>query len=727
MTWLRICLIIMCAGFFNVTRAQEVTLTDNQSFTVTTGTTVDQIEGENTSGVTITVETGGVVIGLDALELSDSVDATVIIYGTLDSADGGIVGDGTPIYNNPPGLEGNGDDAIVANDTTGLTVIVKDGALVLADDEFMNAGGATGATITIEEGARIFAEDQGIDDVEASTITINGYLQAGGTDDIFADGIDAGNGSTVTIGATGQVIATDKGIYSNRSGSNFYYVFGTVTGGDDGISASSDNNVVDVSGHVEGETDDAIDVAGNSTIYLRSSGVLVAGDNGIEGEDSNTVHIYGNITASEGIDLGSDTTTNVGANSVTLYASSNITASNIGVAFDNSGNNLDIYGTINATNDAVYVLGNDNIVVVHKGARLIGDLDAATGTTGNILRFDLGSAQSYVFGTTGDWTLQDLDGRTVVEGSAMSAGIGNVETTDELMFDRSLSLDNSLSRMQRQADFGGHQALFDAYRFSHSRDEHTTTSAYNLNSFGMTLGVAVEPFGQPLVAFVNYHDAELEIDNGTHDIDVKSLRLGLSYTGPWSNKYHTLRNYLVIGRNEFDGVRDVLVNQNTSTGLTTVDASWDSTEAEIGIDINSNVTLDSQFTIKTRLGLAAQIEHIGSYAEASYFAWDDRTVVQSHAKAEATLNFQAFEGTNIYGTAGLWRRDVHSGATADYSINGTAASYNGGIYEDTIASLRIGLGHRLTEGVMFSAEASAMESKSTDHGWGASVGISARF
>ena len=453
----------------------------------------------------------------------------------------------------------------------------------------------------------------------------------------------------------------------------------------------------------------------------------MAGDNGIEGEDSNTVHIYGNITASEGIDLGSDTSTNVGANSVILYASSNITASNIGVVFDNGGNNLDIYGTINATNDAVYVLGNDNIVVVHKGARLIGDLDAATGTTGNILRFDLGSAQSYVFGTTGDWTLQDLDGRTVVEGSAMSAGIGNVETTDELMFDRSLNLDNSLSRLQHQANFGGHQALFDAYRFSHSRDEHTTTSAYSLNSFGMTLGVAVEPFGQPLVAFVNYHDAELEIDNGTHDIDVKSVRLGLSYAGPWSNKYHALRSYAVVGRNNFDGVRDVLVNQNTSTGLTTVDASWDSTEAEIGFNIDSNLKLDDQFTLKSRLGLAAQIEHVGSYAEASYFAWDDRTVVQSHAKAEATLNFQAFEGTNIYGTAGLWRRDVHRGATADYTINGTAASYNGGIYEDTIASLRIGLGHRLTEGVMFTAEASAMESKSTDHGWGASIGISARF
>ena len=174
MTWFKIFSIIICFGFFNISHAQEVTLTDNQSFTVTTGTTVDQIEGENTSGVTITVETGGVVIGFDALELSDSVDATVIINGTIDSADGGVVGDGTPIYNNPPGLEESGDDAIVANDTTGLTVIVKDGALVLADDEFMNADGATGATITIEEGARIFAEDQGIDDVEASTITING-------------------------------------------------------------------------------------------------------------------------------------------------------------------------------------------------------------------------------------------------------------------------------------------------------------------------------------------------------------------------------------------------------------------------------------------------------------------------------------------------------------------------------------------------------------------------
>ena len=70
---------------------------------------------------------------------------------------------------------------------------------------------------------------------------------------------------------------------------------------------------------------------------------------------------------------------------------------------------------------------------------------------------------------------------------------------------------------------------------------------------------------------------------------------------------------------------------------------------------------------------------------------------------------------------------MRSGATASYTINNTAVSYNGGVYDDTITSLRLGAGHSLANGAVVSAEAIALDSSNADSSWGASIGIAARF
>lgn len=691
-----VCLIGLPNGGF----AQDVTLVDNQHFTVESGEVIKGVDGrENTvSGATVTIEADGVVAGFDAFELNDTSDVTIVVYGVIDSADDGVVGS---IYNDPPGNTGSGDDAIVARRTTGLNVSIKSGGLVLADDEFINGTGAIKAVIVIDEGGRVYSEDHGMDDFgDDNYIEINGYLQVGGG----YDAVDAGDGNTVVIGMTGEVISGDDGIWVG------------------------DKNIITVDGTLKTDGDDAIDAIADNNITIGATGQLLAIDNGIEAENGNNVRIFGRVVSSDhGIDLGSDTTAEVGNNSVVVLGSAIVEGSNAGVQFDNSANTLEIFGVVSSDNDAVAVLGGDNTITIRDGAILLGNLRSEAGQTGNTLRLDVGSAQSYVFGTTGDWKLQDLDDRAVVEGSAMAAGIANVETVDELMFDRTFSLSASMARLELQTSFGERQGLFDAYGSYQSRDENGTTAAFELDSHGMTIGIPVEALGRSAIAFVNYHDTQLNIASGTHNIDAQSLRFGMSVPEIWAVEDYAIGMYALAGRNSYNGTRDVLVNQNTLTGITSVAASWDSTEIEFGVDASTSYALSPNLTLESNLGLAVQIERVERYAEQDYFTWSGRTIVQSHAKAEVNLDYQASVNTQLYGAVGLWRRDIQSGETANYTINNTDVNYNGGVSDETISTVRLGIGHELGNGGVLTAEAYGMDSRGADRTVGVSFGVAARF
>ena len=537
-------------------------------------------------------------------------------------------------------------------------------------------------------------------------------------------GISLPSAENVSIEVAGRMDTLNTGIYLRNNVSSSVVIKNTsiiesfygadVTGSiDTDITAESGSSIIARAYGLYGHSTRNLAVRFDGTINSDHSGVIATSSEGIVFNSGNASYIYGEAIGLYGWDDGT-------YNLLGQLRSS-------GPAFIlRDRNQATINGTL-AGNQAIFVTGSSNVLTIESDALIIGNIVSNTGETDNTLRFNVGSAQSFVFATSGNWTLQDLDGRAVVAGSAMAAGIGNAETADELMSDRSMSLDSSLARLERQSSFGERQALFDAYGFSQSRDEDGTTSAYELDSRGMTIGLPLELLGNQAIAFVNYHDSEIDVASGTHDIDARSLRFGLSVPQMWSGENYNIGIYAVTGRNSYDGTRDVLVNQNTTTGITTIDASWDSTELEIGADVTSNMALASKLTLDSSLGLAAQVERIGSYAEENYFAWDSRTIVQAHAKAEVTLGYQATDTTRIYGTAGAWRRDVRSGETSHYTINNTAVSYYGGVYDDTISSLRIGLGHRLGNGAVISAEASAIDGGTADRSYGASLGVAARF
>jgi hypothetical protein len=554
------------------------------------------------------------------------------------------------------------------------------------------------------------------------TISSNSTLQNGGN--------TIGDGDTLTLQEDSSLNVAGDAIFS--SDGPRVEVYGDIVSGEDGVQLGA-----------------------SSTFILHSDGSVSAGnatnENGVEITGSNaTVDIYGSVDAYYfGIwDGGASNTGSI----FTVHNGGSIISSNNDGVHLNGPNTLVVYGVIESNgDDAVDFEGPATLrlygtlksdsgeaievddgasIYVNEGARIIGGI-AVKDLGDSNLYFDVGSSMSYVFETTNtsgaSWTLQDMDGRTVVEGSAMAAGIGNAETADELMFDRSMSLNSSLTRLERQVADGERQALFDTYGFSHSRDEVGTTSAYELDSRGMTIGMPLELLDHEAIAFVNYHDSEVNITRGTHDIDAQSLRFGLFVPDIWSGENFNIGVYAVAGRNSYDGLRDVLVNQNTTTGITSIAASWNSSEIEIGIESSNSYPINSSLTLYSSLGLAAQVERIGSYAEQDYFGWDSRTILQAHSKAEVTLGYQATDSTRIYGAAGAWHRDVRSGETAHYTINNTAVSYNGGVYDHTITSVRFSLEHQLNNGATIITEAFSTASGVTDRSLGASLGITARF
>ena len=83
--------------------------------------------------------------------------------------------------------------------------------------------------------------------------------------------------------------------------------------------------------------------------------------------------------------------------------------------------------------NAIQLKGNNNTITLKDEGIVVGVIKAASGTTGNTLKLNHGLGKSYYYNTGGDFTLEDLDGNQVVQGSAGSVGQGGNENVDDLV------------------------------------------------------------------------------------------------------------------------------------------------------------------------------------------------------------------------------------------------------------------------------------------------------
>ena len=653
-------------------------------------------------------------------------------------------------------------DLTITNTGTIKTVGISTGnnAIYLKDSDqvtinnsgTIRARGSTGIHLTLSEDARIInsgtisaANKNGILlEGEGDSFSLNAYIENSGTisTDEDNDAIDLQLSKNARVVNTGTIAAGNKegetannGIFLEDSENAVVENSGTISAsGNDGIDLenSTDARVINT-GNItaggsngillEGSTGARIENTGNITAG-GSNGILLKGSTGARIENTGTIQATRN--AIDGADGDSPVSNATIVNSGTLRAEGNTVALQDNSVLRNSG-------TIEATEaneNAIYARGTGTVVTLEPGSRIIGDIE--TENAGNTLQLNMTAAGSVIYETTGDWTLESLDGQPVVEGSVIAAGVGNLETADELMHRRSVDLAYSLDRLaMQQANNKGFPILVDVYTGDEERQSHTVDGAtlphYGLDTTGLTLATTIDIAERPVMLFANYSDEDLDLDSNTHRIRAKGARVGVSTDSLFQIGGIDFGSHLVIGRTEHDGDREVMINTTGSTGSIQQESEWRSDMWEIGVSARYKKTVTPSVTFTLTPEMNVHQERIEAYQESEQFSWDKRNITQGRAAINSSFQYVVSEKTNIAAGLNLWHREVLSGETADYTLAGTQVSYEDPMHEDQGLSLQLSLNHMLNENFSLSATAAGNRTTEETDGWQIGVSLSGHF
>ena len=311
------------------------------------------------------------------------------------------------------------------------------------------------------------------------------------------------------------------------------------------------------------------------------------------------------------------------------------------------------------SNAGIAIVGNDNTVTLKDGSILVGTIDGGS-TTGNTLKFQHGMGQGYYYKTSGDFTLQDLDGNQVVKGSAGSVGQGASETLDELLSYKSINLRNFFSKYNKLDD---QDAWGETYVSNLKRDAHTRNLAleYDLTNFGVNLINKIDN-ANFVIAFEGGRQDFVK----DHKIDYQNISAGI-YLPQKDNPYLNLDLFILGGITLKDGERTILTNTTTS-GKLTIDSDYETYEIHTGIKKNNSSSIPD-------FGLAASYSMTPSYDESKYFSWTDRHVGNLSIFFEDDYNLINNKDSKLFLGWTLDMRKMMGDKKQVYSINGTSATY----------------------------------------------------
>ena len=311
------------------------------------------------------------------------------------------------------------------------------------------------------------------------------------------------------------------------------------------------------------------------------------------------------------------------------------------------------------SNAGIAIVGNDNTVTLKDGSILVGTIDGGS-TTGNTLKFQHGMGQGYYYKTSGDFTLQDLDGNQVVKGSAGSVGQGASETLDELLSYKSINLRNFFSKYNKLDD---QDAWGETYVSNLKRDAHTSNLAleYDLTNFGVNLINKIDN-ANFVIAFEGGRQDFVK----DHKIDYQNISAGI-YLPQKDNPYLNLDLFILGGITLKDGERTILTNTTTS-GKLTIDSDYETYEIHTGIKKNNSSSIPD-------FGFAASYSMTPSYDESKYFSWTDRHVGNLSIFFEDDYNLINNKDSKLFLGWTLDMRKMMGDKKQVYSINGTSATY----------------------------------------------------
>ena len=498
-----------------------------------------------------------------------------------------------------------------------------------------------------------------------------------------------------------------------------------------------------------------------------ANGIYLTNSNGISNTTtdsiiSNTVNMTGNITTSgtNGIYLtnsngiSNTTTDSITSNTVNMTGNILMTgASAYGIYLSNSdgisntntnniySNTVNMTGRISATgvgSYAIYASNSvstySNTVQLNKGSSVIGAISGyGTSSANNFLKLNLGAGASYSFATTG-FTVQDLNGRPMVTGSAYAAGVGNITTASQSLYERTSQITQSLDDRMRTYDLKQNTSqdfwVNTYYSDSNRGGQGLSGSNLSFNQYrsGITAGFNVKNSYTPTELIVNYEHGKLNIDEGNQGISSNSVMAGALFPDIKKLFTGTLSAKAMVGYSDFSGDRKVLTNDVALNGSRNVTANYQSSHLTIGSAWTKTLYQTDKVLLDTLVGVDLNTQHINSYSESDLFKWNGRTINQFQERVTLGMEIKPLvKPLTLYGRVGIERRDLLSGENQNYAINNTAVSYNDSNQRNTYATLNAGAYYPLTPSIKAYAQVRYYDSTKDIDSLSGSIGISGQF
>ena len=499
---------------------------------------------------------------------------------------------------------------------------------------------------------------------DSNTITSDSSTQQ----DIDGDGefLTVKDNSTLATGATTKAanVTADSVDVTVESGStisaNTVAVFGdntsdlTVT--NSGTITASGITAIDV----KGTTDATITNSSGGTISSNRNTIRISktGSNNTTGM---TITNSGTITASSGSAIfasdGNSTAT------ITNKIGGEITNSDTSNATIRAGASSTIVnsGTIknDIDNDAIKLYGNNATITLKDGGIVVGKIDGLL-RTGSKLKFNHGVGQGYFYETEGDFTLEDLDGNQVVQGSAGSVGQGASETQDELLGYKSLNIRKSLNRYKKNKNkLNENEGWGETFGSLIKRNQNDTS---------LSLGYSFINLGVNIIYPLEKSDHILFFETGRqkfkrdHDVNHLSFLSGINFSNINSE------TFILGGATLHESKRTILTN-TTATGTLDVEDNYYSVKALTGTKFKSKKLIPD-------FGFTASGSITPNHSESKYYSWNTKSILNLSTYIEDEYNFNIKNEKNNLNLG--WNIDFRKlviGDEQDYKINGTKATY----------------------------------------------------
>ena len=558
---------------------------------------------------------------------------------------------------------------------------------------------------TIDTAATSTNDGNTLDGSDTITVTTNGSIAITS----LADGINTsgGNNKATVNGSITTTGGTNRSGIEHNGDNNETILNGSITTSDRrgyGIYNIGDYNDSTVSGEITVSGRAASGVQNNGDHNTTNvSGTIVS--NGLSADgiynsgDNNETTLSGSITLT---DSGGYGISNVGdENTTTITGSISAGADGYGVITTGASNVTNISGTIQSDIGAIRSNGA-NSFTLQEGAIIIGPIESLSDTA--TLNIDVGADTSYVYTTTGTWTVNDLDGRSFTYSGNVASSLsgGNSETADEMLFDSTRSLQSSITRAAGSNESG----WVDVYSYSSERAANTaqpTMLPYKASASGLSIGVPVLSGPRSLDVVINSHRSALNIAEDSQKLDGQSTKIGVVLTQPSTDNGWQLAAAGFVGRTSFDGTRGKVLDNLAATGMRSLTSEFSSKDALVTVSADYRAELSKTMRFEGGLEGSYAYQDIAAYSESSNFTWAARKLAQSAGGISAGVVYQSSEALSYSFRLGAQRRTIAQGAQNSYTAYGTSYNLDAGLTSETYYNADVGLAYQNSDGMDISA------------------------